>query len=45
MEGQFSPGNTVTATVCVARDGSNKGWAREFVLAGKTFYDAACEPK
>ena len=40
----FKPGSTISSTVCVARDGSHKGWARNFVIAGATFDNVRCEP-
>jgi hypothetical protein len=38
----IKPGTTLSSTVCLARDGSHKGYAQEFVLATGTFYNGGC---
>jgi len=38
----IKPGTAVTSTVCLARDGSHKGYAQEFVLATGTFFNGGC---
>ena len=34
LEDAIKPGDTVTVTVCVAKDGAAKGWLRELVTPG-----------
>ena len=37
LEDQIKPGDTISVTVCVAKDGATKGWLRELVTpAGLT---------
>jgi Family of unknown function (DUF6152) len=38
----IKPGATLSSTVCLARDGSHKGYAQEFVLPTGTFYNGGC---
>jgi hypothetical protein len=37
----IKPGDTVTATVCVAKDGASKGWLRELVAPGGMTIDVS----
>ena len=39
LEHQIKPGDAISATVCVAKDGAAKGWLRELVTPAGTTID------